>query len=212
MNVQTDHPRFLENLFDAIDKTTQVARREDIDVLIEEISKINFEKLSEEHVYDKEDKAKFKKIKYVLMVSSVGLAVAAVVASVVSIFFSAGTISGGALAVAAVSGLVSITTSFKQLDKTIERFISYFYSEYKGKTRFEKLQKKITNVSNLINKRVDGLINLKENLKITRANEILNQINRVNEFIKQIKTEVPEKIMKFNPLDPSPLLNHVGQE
>lgn len=210
MTVKIQSDRLLENLSTAIDETTQAARGSDIDVLIGEISEIHFENLSEEYANDRSDKAQFKKIKLILMVTSVALAVSAVAVSVVSIFFSAGTLSAGALALAAVSGMVSVTTSFKQLDDTIEKFISYYYSEQKKNSRFQKLKKKITNVSKLINKRVSDLQHINGELKTSRVNEILTQIASVNDFIKQIKENVPKKIMKFDVLDPSPLLNHLG--
>lgn len=191
---------------EAIDQSTQKARGSDIDLLIQEIADTQFDKLSEEYESDQLDKQKFKKIKAGLMITSVVLAVISVVAAVVSIFFSAGTIAAGSLALAAASGMVSITTSFKQLDGSIEKFIIYYKTDHLDKTRINKLKKKITNVSSLINKRIADLRSLGTNIRHLGAGEILDQIQRVNKYISQIKEEVPQKIMQFAPLDPSPLL------
>lgn len=205
-------PALTEEIRGAIEASTQAARGSDIDRLIEEIAQTKFEELSSDYESDQEDKLKFKKIKKTLMVASVILAVISVVAAVASILFSAGTVAAGSLVLAAASGMVSITTSFKQLDATIEKFISYYKSDHLDKTRIKRLKRKITNVTTLINKRVTDLRHLEGNAKVNRGSEILTQINSVNDFIEKIKTEVPQKIMKFDVIDPSPLLNVVGAE
>lgn len=203
-------PVLRQEIRQAVDQATQQARGSDIDHLIEEIAATKFDELSKEYENDVQDKLKFKKIKKTLMVASVVLAVIAVVAAVASIFFSAGTVTAGALAIAAASGMVSITTSFKQLDSTIEKFITYYRTDHLEKTRINKLKKKISNVSTLLHKRISDLTHLGEEQRGTRAREVLGQIRKVNEFIEKIKEEVPQKIMKFDVIDPSPLLRAVG--
>lgn len=209
MSVEKVGSRFYEaQLKEAIDQTTQQSRGRDIDTLIEDIAKTEFDKLSDEYERDRVDKKTFKKIKAGLIVTSVILAVISVVAAVVSIFFAAGTVAAGALALAAASGMVSITTSFKQLDGSIEKFVAYYQADHLEKTSFYKLEKKITNVTTLINKRIDDIKHIDDDISTTRKQEILDQIMKVNGYISQIKEEVPQKIMHFDVLDPSPLTRY----
>lgn len=210
MTAPVDQRPFRAQLENAIDQSTQQSSGHDIDQLIEDIAETEFERLSDEYESDQLDKSKFKKVKAGLMVTSVVLAIVSVVAAVASIFFSAGTIAAGSLALAAASGMVSITTSFKQLDGSIEKFILYYKSDHLEKTRFNRLKKKISNVSSLIKKRIGDAKNLNEEARTARVQEILDQINKVNEFIGRIKEEVPQKIMHFDVLDPSPLLVYAG--
>lgn len=210
MTAPVDQRPFRAQLENAIDQSTQQSRGHDIDQLIEDIAETEFERLSDEYESDQLDKSKFKKVKAGLMVTSVVLAIVSVVAAVASIFFSAGTIAAGSLALAAASGMVSITTSFKQLDGSIEKFILYYKSDHLEKTHFNKLKKKISNVSSLIKRRIGDAKNLNEETRAARVQEILEQINKVNEFITRIKEEVPQKIMHFDVLDPSPLLVYAG--
>lgn len=210
MAVEVGQQGFRVQLEDAIEQTTQQSRGNDIDTLIDDIAQTEFDKLSDEYESDKTDKKQFKKIKAGLMVTSVILAVISVVAAVASIFFSAGTIAAGSLALAAASGMVSITTSFKQLDGSIEKFVAYYQADHIEKNRFNKLKKKITNVTTLIKRRITDVEHVKDGSKITRAQEILGQISKVNEYISRIKEEVPQKVMHFDVLDPSPLLVYAG--
>jgi hypothetical protein len=210
MAVMTEPTDFKTRLYEVIDSTTQGSRGNDIDTLIEQIAETKFECLAEDYKSDQADKARFQKIKGGLMIASVALAVISVVAAVASIFFSAGTIAAGSLALAAASGMVSITTSFKQLDSTIEKFVLYYTENHAGKTKINKIKKKVENVTHLLHARIRDLKNVDGSAQEIRAGEILDQVGKVNGFIKSIKENVPEKIMDFDVLDPSPLIAVMG--
>lgn len=190
-----------------VDEVTQEERGRDIDLLIKEIGKTNFDKLSDEDEQDKLDSRKITNVRKGLVVASLALAVTALVCAVATIIFSTGAVSAGNETVAVVTGLMGITTSFKLFDSAMDRYIAFHQQEKAGLTRINKLENKITDVKTLLTKRVDGLEHLEGKEKAAeRAAEVLSQIRKVNRFIKKIKEEVPEKILAFDVFDPSPLL------
>ncbi len=196
---------FSTRLQTAIEQSTQEERGSDIDVLIGEIAETNFEKLDEEYQSDKLDKARFKKIKNGFMVASVVLAVVAIVATIAGIFFSSGVVTAGSITLALVSGMVGITASFNYLDSSIEKYMNYYRDQNVKKSRICSLKKKITNVTTLINTRIKDLQHIEKAKQQERGSEILDQIETVNGYIKQIKKNVPAKIMKFDVINASAL-------
>lgn len=193
-----------------IDSATQEDVGRDIDVLINEIAKTEFENLAKESVEDKLDKDRIRQIKFGFSVVAVALAVVAIIGAIATIIFAAGVFSPGTETLAIVTGFVGISTSFSQLDKAIYRYINYHSEEKVEKTRIKKLMKKIANVKSLITGRINTLEHIEEKaLKSQRCSEILGQIQKVNEFVKTIKDKVPRKIPSFGVFDPSPLLRHV---
>lgn len=194
-----------------IDAATQQETGKDVDVLIAEIAKTNFEHLSEEHKLDKIDKSNITKIKYSFTISSIVLAVVAVVAAIATILFSTGIFTPGTVTLAIVTGFVGISTSFNQLDSAIARYINFHKEEKQTSNRIDKLAKKIDAVKKLIGTRIDKIQYIDGEVRTKRAFEILSQVKKVNEFVKLIKKEIPAKITAFTVLDPSPLLKYVPQ-
>lgn len=189
-----------------IDRATQVDRGADIDRLISEIAKTNFQELPTEHAEDLKDDRNFQRMKKHMVIGGICMAVAAVVASLASIAFSAGTVAASALTLTAVTGMVGVTAAFNQLDGAIARYIAYGEKENEF-GRLDALKVKLKAVSELIGARVSDLPRLRDREIVQiRGYEILDQTSRVNNLIGRIKQQVPERIMSFPILDPSPLL------
>ncbi|MGA8164991.1 MAG: hypothetical protein WB791_08225 [Waddliaceae bacterium] len=202
------------NILVSIDQTMQIERGKEIDARIQEIQNvIESSDLSQDYRTDQLSELQFKRIKKYLVYGSVVLAVAAVVATVASIIFAAGKVAAGALTLAIVSGMLSITTSFNGLDGTLRRYLEYMKEEKTENNRLNKVKKKISNVSTLIHSRIESLKNIpkeyivdREEYIVDRGQAILDQINRINACVTGVRQAVPERSMDFPWLDQFPLL------
>lgn len=201
---------FKTELLMEIDSSTQEQSGKDIDVLISEISKINFKNLTEDYALYKDEKNSVSEVKYSFTLTSICFAVIAVIGAIATIIFSTGAFSPGAATLAVVTGFVGISTSFNQLDNAIARYLNFQKENKLSHNPIKKLADKVDTVKKLIAVRIDKIQYLSHELRMTRSFEILTQIKKVNEFVGLIKKEVPEKISYFGTLDPSPLLKYAG--
>ncbi len=192
-------------LYDYIEFSTQEERGKDIDVLIDDIAKTKFDELPKECMRDKMDKVRFNQIKNRLMITSICLAIISTIAAIAGIVFSSWVASASSMTLAALSGIVGITTSLHHLDSSFDKYISYCQKDRKSKMQINKLQDKINDVATLIKAQISCLEHIDPTHKLQRAKEVFDQIKKVNGFIKSIKEKIPTKLMKLDVFDPYPL-------
>lgn len=192
-----------------VEETTQGERGDDINTLITDISRTQFQTLAEDLKKDKADQAHFQKVKKWFVIGSICFAVVAVIVAIVSMILSAGIFSAGVVTVALMSGSVGISASFGQLDKAIARLIEFSLEENQKNLRIPSLSGKIDVIRGLLNDRIEGLGDIEKKNVNSRIGEIFNQIKLLNTYIKQIKRQVPSEINLFPLFNASPLTAQV---
>lgn len=208
MNINTDPP-FIDQVTSEIDNATQVQCGRDIENIISELGKTIFENIAKEHVDDKKSIRTTSGIKNVFNIAAITLACVAIVCAIAGIFFSMGFIAVGGQTLALITGFVGVTAAFGQLDNAIHRYINTKTKEKEETTRLEKLKVKVNIVKELIGSRIKTLDSLNDDaIKNERCSEILSQIKRINEFVMNIKANIPDKIASFQVVDASPLLKY----
>ena len=194
------------------DSDTQQKNGAEIDLLLNQLGSAQFDKLAEEYEEDKEIKHRFEKVKLGFTITSVVLAIISVIAAIASIIFSSGLVVVGTVTLAFVTGFVTISASFGNLDGAISRYMKYISGVKEENTRLQCLEKRVGRVKAMIAERIANLspLGFDAELVHSRVAEILAQIRRYNAVIDAIKGRLPAKTASFERFVSAPLLASLG--